>query len=61
MEKLENIRAVMPFNSDNKYSAVAVNHKGENGNIEKIALYIKGAPEIIMQMCPHALSQNGII
>ena len=51
----------MPFNSDNKYSAVAVNHKGENGNIEKVALYIKGAPAIIMQMCPHALSQNGII
>lgn len=51
----------MPFSSDNKFSAVAVNHRDENGNVSKIALYIKGAPEIIMQMCPHALSQNGII
>lgn len=51
----------MPFDSDNKYSAVAVNHKDENGNVMKIALYIKGAPEIILGMCPHALGQNGIM
>ena len=51
----------MPFSSENKYSAVAVNHTDHQGRVLKIALYIKGAPEIIMPMCPHALSQNGIV
>jgi len=57
-EKLAHIRATLPFSSDNKYSAVAVEHPSKPG---QIALYIKGAPEIIMNMCPHALSNNGII
>ena len=59
--KLQSIRAVMPFSSENKYSAVAVTHLDDEGQVMKIAIYIKGAPEVVMGMCPHALSQNGII
>ena len=57
-DKLQFIRASLPFNSDNKFSVVAVEHPSKPG---QIALYIKGAPEIIAGMCPHALSQNGIV
>lgn len=51
-DKLQYIRASLPFSSDNKFSAVAVEHPNRPGNV---ALYIKGAPEIILAMCPHAL------
>lgn len=48
-KKLGCIRAILPFSSDNKFSAVAVEHPDKPG---QIAIYIKGAPESIMAMCP---------
>jgi magnesium-transporting ATPase (P-type) len=47
--KLGRVRATIPFSSERKYSAVAVEHPDRPG---QIAIYIKGAPEVIMAMCP---------
>jgi magnesium-transporting ATPase (P-type) len=52
------VRASIPFSTRLKYSAVAVEHPDRPG---QIAIYIKGAPEILMGMCPQALGEAGII
>lgn len=57
-DKLTCIRASLPFSPENKFSVVAVAHPKKPG---QIALYIKGAPEVVVGMCPHALGDNGII
>jgi Ca2+-transporting ATPase len=57
-EKQAYIRATIPFSSENKFSAVAVEHPSKPG---QIALYIKGAPEVIMAMCPNALGPGGVM
>lgn len=41
-----------------KYSAVAVEHPARP---DQIAIYIKGAPEVLVGMCPQALGEAGII
>jgi len=56
--KVGRIRAVLPFSSDLKLSAVAIEHPDRPN---QIAIYIKGAPEVIMQLCPQALGEEGII
>ena len=50
--KQGHIKAVMPFNSDAKMSAVAVEQPNKNG---KVVIYLKGAPEYIL-----SLSSNGL-
>jgi magnesium-transporting ATPase (P-type) len=56
--KLGHIRATLPFSSDYKFSAVAVVHPAKQG---RIAIYIKGAPEYILEMCHQAISQNQVV
>ncbi|MFM7852506.1 MAG: hypothetical protein ACKO96_11480 [Flammeovirgaceae bacterium] len=45
--KLGKIKAVLPFCSTKKYSAVALEHPD---NPELVTIYIKGAAEIILGM-----------
>jgi magnesium-transporting ATPase (P-type) len=44
-EKKQRIKAVSPFNSTKKRSAVAMVHPFKN---DVVAVYVKGAPEIII-------------
>lgn len=57
--KLGHVRATIPFNSDNKLSACAVEQQSRDGQVS-VAIYIKGAPEEIMRLCHTTLIESGI-
>jgi len=46
--KFGKIKAVFPFNSAKKYSAIALENPE---NSDMVSIYIKGAPEYILNMC----------
>jgi calcium-translocating P-type ATPase len=47
---------VLPFNSDHKYMAVMGEHGGDPSHI-----YVKGAPEKILQLCKDMHTHDGVI
>lgn len=55
--RLGNVRATIPFASDIKLSACAIENPDRP---DAISVYIKGAPEEIMRLCKKALTENGI-
>ncbi len=55
--KLKRIRATSPFSSEKKYSAVALECPDKQG---KIAIYLKGAPEVVLDQCHQTLSSTGL-
>lgn len=56
--KLERIRATSPFSPERKRSAVALQCPDRP---EKVAVYIKGAPEVVLDLCTHAQGSDGPI
>jgi magnesium-transporting ATPase (P-type) len=48
------IELQIPFNSNRKRQTTAVRHK--NG---KIRVYVKGAPEIVIERCSRTLNKQG--
>lgn len=56
--KIGHVRATIPFSSDNKFSACAIENPDKEGTV---SIYIKGAPEEIMRLCPKAFTERGII
>lgn len=59
-QKLGHVKATIPFSSDNKLSACAVEQQGRDGQVS-VAIYIKGAPEEIFRLCQQTLTEGGIV
>lgn len=55
-KKFGKIRAFSPHSSESKRSAVALECPEDP---EKIVIYIKGAPEVVMDVCTHQLKHEG--
>lgn len=55
--RLGNVRATIPFSSDVKISACAIEDPDRK---DSISIYIKGAPEEIMRLCKQALVEGGL-
>jgi len=56
-QKVGSVKAYVPFSSENKYSATAV-HNPELP--EEVTIYVKGAPEVIFDICSNTLQEAGI-
>ena len=54
--KFGRIRAISPHTSDRKRSAVVINCPDRP---ERVAIYVKGAPEVILGLCSHQITRNG--
>lgn len=57
-QKLGKVRMVSPFNSIKKRSATVLTNPNKPGTV---SVYIKGAPEVIIEMCKTIQSANGIV
>jgi len=57
-QKLGRIKTLSPFSSFKKRSATVVQNPNRPGTI---TIYLKGAPEIILDMCSSIQSANGIV
>lgn len=49
--------AEFPFSSEEKLSAYAINHPDKKNTVQ---VYIKGAPEKIIEMCTNTISFEGL-
>lgn len=56
-QKYGRIKNTSPFNSIKKRSATAVEHPTQPG---KVVIYLKGAPEVIIDMCQYIQGATGI-
>ena len=54
--KEDNILAVIPFNSKRKRACTAVGHPDDQN---KVRVFLKGAPEIVMDYCTKYFDSNG--
>ena len=54
--KLDRIRAVSPFSPEKKRSAVALTLEDRP---QRVAVYVKGAPEVVVNLCRLSLSPQG--
>jgi magnesium-transporting ATPase (P-type) len=54
--KLDRIKATSPFSPERKRSAVALQCPDRPA---KVAVYVKGAPEVVMDLCRSALGSDG--
>lgn len=57
-QKLGKIKAISPFNSFKKRSATVVQNPNRKGTV---TVYLKGAPEVVLEMCSSIQSANGIV
>lgn len=57
-QKLGRIKTLSPFSSFKKRSATVVQNPNRPGTI---TVYLKGAPEIVLDMCSSIQSANGIV
>lgn len=57
-QKLGKIKTISPFNSIKKRSATVVQNPNRPGTV---TVYLKGAPEIILEMCNSIQSSNGVV
>lgn len=58
MQKLGRIKAVSPFNSTKKRSATVVQNPNKPGTV---TVFLKGAPEVVLEMCSSIQSQTGMV
>merc|ERR1719171_1560313 len=52
-------RAILEFNRDRKSMSVLVADKNSTKRKHKNELFVKGAPESVLQRCTHFLQQDG--
>jgi magnesium-transporting ATPase (P-type) len=57
-QKLGRVKTVSPFNSIKKRSATVIENPNRPGTI---TVYIKGAPEVILEMCTSIQNSTGIV
>ena len=55
-KKLDRIRAVLPFSSEKKRSAVAMVHPDRPN---EVMIYVKGAPENVLNLCGRQIDKQG--
>jgi len=58
MQKLGRIKAVSPFNSTKNRSATVVQNPNKPGTV---TVFLKGAPEVVLEMCSSIQSQTGMV
>lgn len=56
MRKNDKILQFIPFNSERKRATTAVSHPDDH-NIVRV--YVKGAPEMVIQLCDNYFDSNG--
>jgi len=58
-EKQRRAIAYSPHNSENKYSAYVIRDDANSSEEGSVRIYLKGAPEVILQMCSRCFDYNG--
>ncbi len=56
MKKEDNILQIIPFNSERKRACTAIRHPDDQS---KVRIYLKGAPEIVMDYCSSYVNDDG--